>query len=146
MLLDLLGVVGGLVARPIVAVPTSVGYGASFGGIGADGDIEATGLQFHHPHPVVVAHGKQVIGGQHRSLGRGYLVAVHAVGQPGHGTLPGDDAPGFVGVRDARQVRELVGEIAKIGRSSLGSPQGGTSGSQLASLKQAARCTSASQP
>jgi hypothetical protein len=28
-------VVGGLVARPVVAVPTSVGYGASFGGIAA---------------------------------------------------------------------------------------------------------------
>lgn len=28
-------VVGGLVARPIVAVPTSVGYGASFGGLAA---------------------------------------------------------------------------------------------------------------
>ena len=28
-------VVGGLVARPIIAVPTSVGYGASFGGIAA---------------------------------------------------------------------------------------------------------------
>ncbi len=28
-------VIGGLVDRPIVAVPTSVGYGASFGGIGA---------------------------------------------------------------------------------------------------------------
>jgi NCAIR mutase (PurE)-related protein len=26
-------VVGGLVARPIIAVPTSVGYGASFGGL-----------------------------------------------------------------------------------------------------------------
>lgn len=28
-------VVGGLVARPVIAVPTSVGYGASFGGIAA---------------------------------------------------------------------------------------------------------------
>ncbi len=28
-------VVGGLVARPIIAVPTSIGYGASFGGIAA---------------------------------------------------------------------------------------------------------------
>jgi hypothetical protein len=28
-------VVGGLVARPVVAVPTSVGYGASFGGLAA---------------------------------------------------------------------------------------------------------------
>jgi NCAIR mutase (PurE)-related protein len=28
-------VVGGLVDRPVVAVPTSVGYGASFGGIAA---------------------------------------------------------------------------------------------------------------
>jgi len=28
-------VVGGLVARPIIAVPTSVGYGASFGGVAA---------------------------------------------------------------------------------------------------------------
>jgi len=28
-------VVGGLVGRPVVAVPTSVGYGASFGGIAA---------------------------------------------------------------------------------------------------------------
>jgi NCAIR mutase (PurE)-related protein len=28
-------VVGGLVAAPIIAVPTSVGYGASFGGIAA---------------------------------------------------------------------------------------------------------------
>jgi len=27
--------VGGLVAKPIVAVPTSVGYGASFGGVAA---------------------------------------------------------------------------------------------------------------
>jgi len=26
-------VVGGLVARPVVAVPTSVGYGSSFGGL-----------------------------------------------------------------------------------------------------------------
>ena len=26
-------VVGGLVARPVIAVPTSVGYGASFGGL-----------------------------------------------------------------------------------------------------------------
>jgi NCAIR mutase (PurE)-related protein len=28
-------VVGGLVARPVIAVPTSVGYGASFGGLAA---------------------------------------------------------------------------------------------------------------
>ena len=28
-------VVGGIVARPVIAVPTSVGYGTSFGGIGA---------------------------------------------------------------------------------------------------------------
>ena len=28
-------VIGGLVSRPIIAVPTSVGYGASFGGIAA---------------------------------------------------------------------------------------------------------------
>ncbi len=31
----LASVVGGLVACPIVAVPTSVGYGASFGGLAA---------------------------------------------------------------------------------------------------------------
>ena len=31
----LLSVVAGLVARPVIAVPTSVGYGASFGGIAA---------------------------------------------------------------------------------------------------------------
>jgi NCAIR mutase (PurE)-related protein len=28
-------VVGGLLAQPIIAVPTSVGYGASFGGLAA---------------------------------------------------------------------------------------------------------------
>jgi NCAIR mutase (PurE)-related protein len=28
-------VVGGLVATPVIAVPTSVGYGASFGGVAA---------------------------------------------------------------------------------------------------------------
>jgi len=28
-------IVGGLVARPVIAVPTSAGYGASFGGISA---------------------------------------------------------------------------------------------------------------
>ena len=28
-------VVGGLVARPVIAVPTSVGYGSSFGGLAA---------------------------------------------------------------------------------------------------------------
>jgi NCAIR mutase (PurE)-related protein len=28
-------VVGGLVSRPVIAVPTSIGYGASFGGIAA---------------------------------------------------------------------------------------------------------------
>src|ERR1700755_2000800 len=28
-------VVGGLVARPVIAVPTSIGYGASFGGVAA---------------------------------------------------------------------------------------------------------------
>ena len=28
-------VVGGLLARPVIAVPTSVGYGASFGGLAA---------------------------------------------------------------------------------------------------------------
>jgi NCAIR mutase (PurE)-related protein len=28
-------VVGGLVARPVIAVPTSIGYGASFGGLTA---------------------------------------------------------------------------------------------------------------
>jgi pyridinium-3,5-biscarboxylic acid mononucleotide synthase len=28
-------VVGGLVSRPVIAVPTSVGYGASFGGLAA---------------------------------------------------------------------------------------------------------------
>ena len=28
-------VVGGLVRRPVIAVPTSVGYGASFGGVAA---------------------------------------------------------------------------------------------------------------
>jgi NCAIR mutase (PurE)-related protein len=28
-------VVGGLIDRPVIAVPTSVGYGASFGGIAA---------------------------------------------------------------------------------------------------------------
>jgi NCAIR mutase (PurE)-related protein len=27
--------VGGLVSRPVIAVPTSVGYGASLGGLGA---------------------------------------------------------------------------------------------------------------
>jgi NCAIR mutase (PurE)-related protein len=31
----LASVVGGLVSRPVIAVPTSVGYGASFGGISA---------------------------------------------------------------------------------------------------------------
>jgi NCAIR mutase (PurE)-related protein len=31
----LASVVGGLVAAPVIAVPTSVGYGASFGGIAA---------------------------------------------------------------------------------------------------------------
>jgi NCAIR mutase (PurE)-related protein len=31
----LASVVGGLVDRPVIAVPTSVGYGASFGGIAA---------------------------------------------------------------------------------------------------------------
>ncbi|MBI3071918.1 MAG: nickel pincer cofactor biosynthesis protein LarB [Deltaproteobacteria bacterium] len=31
----LASVVGGLVARPVIAVPTSVGYGASFGGVAA---------------------------------------------------------------------------------------------------------------
>jgi NCAIR mutase (PurE)-related protein len=31
----LAGVVSGLVNRPVVAVPTSVGYGASFGGLSA---------------------------------------------------------------------------------------------------------------
>jgi NCAIR mutase (PurE)-related protein len=31
----LASVVGGLVSSPVVAVPTSVGYGASFGGIAA---------------------------------------------------------------------------------------------------------------
>jgi NCAIR mutase (PurE)-related protein len=31
----LASVVGGLVACPVVAVPTSVGYGASFGGVAA---------------------------------------------------------------------------------------------------------------
>jgi len=31
----LASVVGGLVARPVVAVPTSIGYGASFGGVAA---------------------------------------------------------------------------------------------------------------
>jgi len=28
-------VVGGLVSKPVIAVPTSIGYGASFGGIAA---------------------------------------------------------------------------------------------------------------
>jgi NCAIR mutase (PurE)-related protein len=31
----LASVVAGLVSRPVVAVPTSVGYGASFGGVAA---------------------------------------------------------------------------------------------------------------
>ena len=31
----LASVVGGLTARPVIAVPTSVGYGASFGGLAA---------------------------------------------------------------------------------------------------------------
>jgi NCAIR mutase (PurE)-related protein len=31
----LASVVGGLVAVPVIAVPTSVGYGASFGGVAA---------------------------------------------------------------------------------------------------------------
>lgn len=31
----LASVVGGLIAAPVIAVPTSVGYGASFGGITA---------------------------------------------------------------------------------------------------------------
>ena len=31
----LASVVGGLVGRPVIAVPTSVGYGASFGGLSA---------------------------------------------------------------------------------------------------------------
>jgi NCAIR mutase (PurE)-related protein len=31
----LASVVGGLVAAPVIAVPTSIGYGASFGGIAA---------------------------------------------------------------------------------------------------------------
>ena len=31
----LASVVGGLVSQPVIAVPTSVGYGASFGGLAA---------------------------------------------------------------------------------------------------------------
>ena len=31
----LASVVGGLVSRPVIAVPTSVGYGANFGGVAA---------------------------------------------------------------------------------------------------------------
>jgi NCAIR mutase (PurE)-related protein len=31
----LVSVVGGLTAAPVIAVPTSVGYGASFGGVAA---------------------------------------------------------------------------------------------------------------
>jgi len=31
----LASVVGGMVSRPVIAVPTSVGYGASFGGLAA---------------------------------------------------------------------------------------------------------------
>jgi len=31
----LASVVGGLVSRPVIGVPTSVGYGASFGGVSA---------------------------------------------------------------------------------------------------------------
>jgi hypothetical protein len=31
----LASVIGGLVTRPVVAVPTSVGYGAAFGGLAA---------------------------------------------------------------------------------------------------------------
>ena len=31
----LLNVVGGLVSAPVIAVPTSTGYGASFGGVAA---------------------------------------------------------------------------------------------------------------
>ena len=36
----LASVVGGLVACPVIAVPTSVGYGASFGGLAPAGDAE----------------------------------------------------------------------------------------------------------
>jgi NCAIR mutase (PurE)-related protein len=31
----LASVIGGLISKPIIAVPTSVGYGASFGGLSA---------------------------------------------------------------------------------------------------------------
>jgi NCAIR mutase (PurE)-related protein len=31
----LASVVGGLIAKPVIAVPTSIGYGASFGGLAA---------------------------------------------------------------------------------------------------------------
>jgi NCAIR mutase (PurE)-related protein len=31
----LASVVGGLVSKPVIAVPTSIGYGASFGGLAA---------------------------------------------------------------------------------------------------------------
>ncbi len=31
----LASVVGGMVSRPVIAVPTSIGYGASFGGLAA---------------------------------------------------------------------------------------------------------------
>ena len=34
-LATLAGVIGGLVQNPVIAVPTSVGYGASFGGLSA---------------------------------------------------------------------------------------------------------------
>ena len=40
-------VVGGLVAAPVIAVPTSVGYGASFGGVAALlGRFAEAGLDF----------------------------------------------------------------------------------------------------
>ena len=38
-------VVGGLVDRPVIAVPTSVGYGASFGGSGPAGHAQLLRLR-----------------------------------------------------------------------------------------------------
>ena len=57
--------------------------------------------------PCITTRSQQVVGGQHRGVGRGNLVAVHAIRQPGNGRLVSNDLLGF-GPRGHARVRDAL--------------------------------------
>ena len=71
-------------------------------------------------HQLVVARGEQVVSREQAGVGRGKLVAMHAVGKPDHRGQPGHDLAGvglrsFARVGDALHLSANLGEPADIG-------------------------------